>query len=104
MGCASSASRQADDKTDAAAAPAADAAAPADELDAKTDWLVERITSKTPTGIRLGKQSLAHIREMSFDHALEYAQFMLANMCRTEDAREGMTAFAQKRAPEWTGR
>jgi enoyl-CoA hydratase/carnithine racemase len=77
---------------------------PADELDAKTDWLVERITSKTPTGIRLGKQSLAHIREMSFDHALEYAQFMLANMCRTEDAREGMTAFAQKRAPEWTGR
>lgn len=73
------------------------------ELDEKTDWLVGRIISKTPTGIRLGKQSLAYVREMSFDQALEYAQFMLANMCRTRDAGEGMRAFAQKRAPQWTG-
>ena len=77
---------------------------PAADLDERTDWLVERIISKTPTGIRLGKQSLSRIREMSFDHALEYAQFMLASMCRTDDAREGMTAFAEKRAPHWTGR
>ena len=78
-------------------------AVPAAELDAKLDWLVGRVTSKSPTGIRLGKQSLAKIREMSFDGALEYAQFMLANMSRTSDAREGFAAFAEKRAPEWTG-
>jgi enoyl-CoA hydratase/carnithine racemase len=77
-------------------------AAPAAELDAKVAWLAERITTKSPTGIRLGKQALAKIREMSTESALEYAQFMLANMARTGDAREGFAAFNEKRAPQWT--
>lgn len=75
---------------------------PAADLDAKTAWLVERVTSKSPTGIRLGKQALSKIREMSTDSALEYAQFMLANMARTQDAREGFAAFNEKRPPNWT--
>lgn len=79
-------------------------AVPAAELDEKLDWLLARITDKSPTGIRLGKQSLVKIREMSFDAALEYAPFMLANMARTEDAREGFAAFVEKRSPNWTGR
>lgn len=79
-------------------------AVPADELDAKTEWLLARIADKSPTGIRLGKQSLAKIREMTTDAALEYAQFMLANMARTEDAREGFAAFSERRPPVWTGR
>lgn len=77
-------------------------AVPYDELDEKLDWLLARVTDKSPTGIRLGKQALAKIREMSTDAALEYAQFMLANMTRTKDAREGMLAFNEKRAPNWT--
>lgn len=77
-------------------------AVPAAELDSKLDWLLARITDKSPTGIRLGKQALSKIREMSTDSALEYAQFMLANMSRTKDAREGFTAFAEKRNPNWT--
>lgn len=75
---------------------------PADQLDAKVEWLLERVTGKSPTGIRLGKQALTKIREMSTDSALEYAQFMLANMARTKDAKEGFAAFNEKRAPEWT--
>lgn len=78
-------------------------AVPAGELDEKLDWLLARITDKSPTGIRLGKQALAKIREMSTDAALEYAQFMLANMSRTQDAREGFLAFNEKRKPNWTG-
>jgi enoyl-CoA hydratase/carnithine racemase len=77
-------------------------AVPAAELDAKLDWLLARIVNKSPTGIRLGKQALAKIREMSTDSALEYAQFMLANMARTKDAREGFAAFNEKRSPNWT--
>ena len=77
-------------------------AVPAAELDARLDWLLARVTDKSPTGIRLGKQAFAKIREMSTDSALEYAQFMLANMARTRDAREGFSAFAEKRAPNWT--
>ena len=78
-------------------------AVPAGELDEKLDWLLARITDKSPTGIRLGKQALSKIREMSTDAALEYAQFMLANMSRTQDAREGFLAFNEKRKPNWTG-
>ncbi len=78
-------------------------AVPAPDLDARLDWLLARITDKSPTGIRLGKQALSKIREMSTDAALEYAQFMLANMARTRDAREGMAAFNEKRRPNWTG-
>jgi enoyl-CoA hydratase/carnithine racemase len=78
-------------------------AVPAAELDAKLDWLLSRIADKSPTGIRLGKQALSKIREMSTDAALEYAQFMLANMSRTRDAREGFAAFNEKRKPNWTG-
>ena len=44
------------------------------------------------------------IREMSTESALEYAQFMLANMARTKDAIEGFAAFNEKRAPNWTGK
>ncbi len=76
---------------------------PAAELDSKLSWLLDRVTGKSPTGIRLGKQALSKIREMSTDSALEYAQFMLANMARTRDAREGFAAFNEKRAPNWTG-
>jgi enoyl-CoA hydratase/carnithine racemase len=78
-------------------------AASAEEFDAKVDWLVGRVVDKSPTGIRLGKQALGKIREMSTESALEYAQFMLANMGRTKDAQEGFAAFAEKRAPVWTG-
>lgn len=77
-------------------------AVPAAELDDRMDWLLGRITDKSPTGIRLGKQSLSKIREMSLDGALEYAQFMLANMARTKDAVEGFQAFNEKRPPRWT--
>ena len=78
-------------------------AVPSADLDAKLAWLLDRIITKSPTGIRLGKQGLAKIREMSTDAALEYAPFMLATMARTKDAREGFAAFNEKRSPQWTG-
>ena len=77
-------------------------AVPGAELDAKVDWLLDRVTGKSPTGIRLGKQGLRNIREMSMANALEYAQFMLVNMARTADAKEGFAAFNEKRAANWT--
>jgi enoyl-CoA hydratase/carnithine racemase len=89
---------------DAARAGIVNYAVPADELDAKVDWLADRVTSKSPTGIRLGKQALSHIRDMPTGPALEYAQFMLANMALTMDVKEGFAAFHEKRAPRWTGK
>ena len=73
------------------------------ELDAKLDWLVARITDKSPTAIRLGKQAFNAMRDMNLRESLEYAQAMVPIMSSTEDAKEGMGAFQQKRAPNFTG-
>ena len=79
-------------------------AVPGAELDERLAELIDRIVGKSPSGIRLGKQALGKVREMGLDSALEYAQFMLANMARTEDAREGFAAFNDRRTPSFTGK
>lgn len=77
---------------------------PPDQLDAKLAWLLARILDKSPTAIRLGKQGIQAMRDMSLPQAFEYAQYALPSLARTEDAREGFAAFREGRAPRWTGR
>ncbi len=76
---------------------------PRAELDAKIDWMLDRIVDKSPTSIRLGKQAYNAMRDMSLRDALEYAQAMVPSMSSTKDAVEGISAFVQKREPKWTG-
>jgi enoyl-CoA hydratase/carnithine racemase len=79
-------------------------AVPAAELEQKTEWLVKRLIDKSPTAIRRGKYALRAIESMSFDQAIAYTEGQIALLAQTEDAREGMAAFNEKRKPEWTGR
>jgi enoyl-CoA hydratase/carnithine racemase len=74
-----------------------------DQLDAKLDWLLSRIVDKSPTALRLGKQAFNAMRDMSLRESLEYAQAMVPVMASTQDAKEGMLAFQEKRSPNWTG-
>jgi len=74
------------------------------ELDAKTQWLVDRIVDKSPTAIRRGKYAMRAMASMSFDQAIAYTESQIALMPLTEDAREGMAAFNEKRKPVWPGR
>lgn len=77
---------------------------PREQLDTKLDWLLARTVDRSPTAVRLGKQALQAMHDMGMFEALEYAQAMVPAMASTQDAREGMAAFQQKRAPVWTGR
>ena len=77
---------------------------PAAELDAKTDWLVARIADKSPTAIRRGKYALRAIEAMNFDQAIAYTESQIALLALTDDAKEGLAAFNEKRKPVWTGR
>ena len=71
------------------------------ELDAKLDWLLERVVHKSPTAIRLGKLAYHAMQDMSLRESLEYAQIMLPLMSGSADTDEGMKAFIEKRKPEW---
>ena len=75
-----------------------------DELDARVTWLLKRIISKSPTAIRRGKYALQAIRDMTLPQALSYMEGQIVSLALTEDAREGLAAFNDKRAPRWTGR
>lgn len=77
---------------------------PRAELDSKLDWLLDRIVPRSPTAIRLGKQAFSAMRDMDLRSSLEYAQAMVPVMSSTEDAAEGLSAFQEKRAPNWTGK
>lgn len=77
---------------------------PAPELDAKTDWLLGRLIGKSPTAIRRGKYAMSVMASMSPAEALAYGEGQIAVLAMTEDAREGMAAFNEKRPPIWTGR
>jgi len=76
---------------------------PRAELDVKLDWLLARVVDKSPTAIRLGKQAFNAMRDMDLRESLEYAQVMIAAMSSTDDAREGLAAFRDKRPPNFTG-
>ena len=77
---------------------------PAQALGAKTQWLIERIVDKSPTAIRRGKYAMRAIADMGFDQAIAYTESQIALLAMTEDAREGLAAFNEKRKPIWTGR
>lgn len=77
---------------------------PATELDAKIDWLIARITDKSPTAIRRGKYAMRAIAAMSFDESIAYLESQIAILSMTEDAKEGLKAFGEKRKPVWPGK
>ena len=74
------------------------------ELDAKVEWLVQRIVDKSPTAIRRGKYAMSAVASMSFDEAAAHMEGQIALLSLTDDAREGLAAFNEKRKPSWTGK
>lgn len=92
------------DAVEAQAAGLLNHVVPAAELDTKVEWLLSRVVDKSPTGIRRGKYAMRAIEAMSFEQAIAYTESQIALLAMTEDAKEGMAAFNEKRKPAWTGR
>ncbi len=76
----------------------------ADALDAAVDALVAKIASKSPSTLKLGLRAFAEQDDMDLASALPMLRGKLSEVLATDDAREGLTAFLQKRSPQWTGK
>jgi 3-hydroxypropionyl-coenzyme A dehydratase len=90
--------------TDAVEYGLANKVVPAEEFDAAvTDWAA-KLAAKSPVLMRLGHDAMYRQQDMAVDDALEYLRSQLSLTFSTEDIVEGVTAFFEKRDPQWKGR
>jgi enoyl-CoA hydratase/carnithine racemase len=75
-----------------------------DDLDDAVREVTEVLASKSPLIAALGKRSFYRAEDMGFEASLDYLAGMLTVCLESEDTVEGVTAFMEKRAPEWKGR
>jgi enoyl-CoA hydratase/carnithine racemase len=77
---------------------------PADQFDDAVNEWAEKLASKSPVIMRLGKQAMARQLDMPLVDALDYLRSQLSLALSTEDIVEGVQAFFEKREPQWRGR
>jgi enoyl-CoA hydratase/carnithine racemase len=75
---------------------------PAAELDATVDELAATLAGKSAVVTRWGRNAFYRVVDMAGEDALDYLHAMLTVATHTDDAAEGLTAFAEKRKPKWT--
>jgi enoyl-CoA hydratase len=66
--------------------------------------LAGKIASKPPISVRHTKQAVLKAFELPLTEAVEYERKLFYLLFGTEDAREGMNAFIEKRRPTFEGR
>lgn len=75
-----------------------------DALDAAVQRTVDGLLTKSPITMKLGLLAFAQQDDLSLDLALPLLREKLGECLATDDAREGLMAFLQKRKPNWTGK
>lgn len=77
---------------------------PSDELEAETMKLAERIAEKAPIALQLSKEAVKFASRSNLDEGLRREVDLFAICFSTEDKKEGVSAFLEKRKPEFKGK
>jgi enoyl-CoA hydratase/carnithine racemase len=92
------------DATEAVRIGAINRAVPAAQLDGAVQEVARELALKSPLGMRLGLEAFYRSSDMSYPAAMAYLQDQLALLALSDDLKEGVTAFFEKRPPRFTGR
>ena len=77
---------------------------PRAELSSAVDALARALAGFSPAALGLAKEAAATATGMEYGASLRYLREMLTLVALSDDAREGIRAFFERRAPNWTGR
>ena len=75
-----------------------------DDLDTEVDKVLNVLVKKSPIGMRIGKEAFYAAADMPFEQALDLLAEKLAAVAATQDAREGIMAYLEKREPLFSGK
>ncbi len=74
-----------------------------EHLSEETTALAAQLAEKSPIALRMAKSSYYAMSDMGYEQALTYLGEAFTLLCCTEDAKEGVASFFDKRKPEWKG-
>jgi enoyl-CoA hydratase len=80
------------------------ASAPAEELDELVKDFIAPIIDKSPFAMRLTKMTIDRGLDADIQSLMVMEHLAVGNALQSEDAREGVNAFLEKREPKWVGR
>jgi enoyl-CoA hydratase len=77
---------------------------PREEMDGAVEGLARTLAGYSPTALGLAKEAAGMVPDMEYGAALRYLRELITLVALSDDAREGIAAFFEKRPPRFTGR
>src|ERR1700694_3637746 len=77
---------------------------PHDQLDYAVNEITDKLVKKSPVALRLGRDSFYRQQDMECGAALHYLHSQFTLVTLTEDSKEGIKAFFEKREPDFKGK
>ena len=74
-----------------------------DELEVKGYENAVTLARKSPLAVQIAKKAFYGSEDMAYLNQFDYMNDAFARLCSTADAKEGVSAFLEKRRPEWSG-
>ncbi len=75
--------------------------APKDELETEARRWAEELAQKSPIAVQIAKSAFYKAEDMAYEKQFAYMNEAFARLCTTDDAKEGVQAFFEKRRPDW---